>query len=78
MQPAQRPEDLVSRKEVPVAHRESKKQDVRRSPQTSRRFSVVKLEERIAPGQSHFPPGQFPGGNPANAGGASNNPGNSK
>jgi hypothetical protein len=39
---------------------------------------VVKLEERIAPGQSHFPPGQFPGGNPANAGGASNNPGNSK
>jgi hypothetical protein len=61
-----------------MAHRDFRGQDVRRPPQTSKRFSVVKLEERIAPGQSHFPPGQFPGGNPANAGGASNSPGNSK
>jgi hypothetical protein len=43
----------------------------------SRRFRIVKLEERIAPSQSHFPPGQFPAGNPANAPGASNEPGNS-
>jgi len=41
------------------------------------RFSVVKLEERIAPSQSHFPPGQFPAGNPAQAPGHSNEPGNS-
>ena len=49
-----------------------------RTPQqTAKRFNVVKLEERIAPGQSHFPPGQFPGGNPAQSGGASNDPGKS-
>jgi hypothetical protein len=42
-----------------------------------RRFRIVKLEERIAPGQSHFPPGQFPAGNPAQAPGQSNEPGNS-
>ena len=41
------------------------------------RFNVVKLEERIAPGQSNFPPGQFPAGNPAQAPGQSNQPGNS-
>ena len=54
------------------------KDDARQTPQASKRFSVVKLEERIAPGQSHFPPGQFPGGNPAQSHGASNDPGNSK
>jgi hypothetical protein len=58
--------------------RDSRNEDVRHTPQASKRFSVVKLEERIAPGQSHFPPGQFPGGNPAHSGGNSNNPGNSK
>ena len=42
-----------------------------------KRFRVQKLEARIAPGQSHFPPGQFPGGNPSQSGGASNDPGNS-
>ena len=47
------------------------------SQQTAKRFNVVKLEERIAPGQSHFPPGQFPAGNPAQAPGQSNEPGNS-
>jgi hypothetical protein len=41
------------------------------------RFNIVKLEERIAPSQSHFPPGQFPAGNPAPAPGNSNSPGNS-
>ena len=45
--------------------------------QSAKRFSVVKLEDRIAPGQSHFPPGQFPAGNPAQAPGHSNEPGNS-
>ena len=42
-----------------------------------KRFRVQKLEARIAPGQSHFPPGQFPAGNPAQAPGNSNSPGNS-
>ncbi|MGI8783281.1 MAG: hypothetical protein ACR2L2_06480 [Acidobacteriota bacterium] len=42
-----------------------------------KRFRVQKLEARIAPGQSHFPPGQFPGGNPSNSGGVSNDPGKS-
>ena len=42
-----------------------------------RNFRIAKLEQRIAPGQSHFPPGQFPAGNPAQAPGASNEAGNS-
>ena len=42
-----------------------------------KQFKIVKLEPRIAPSQSHFPPGQFPAGNPAQAPGASNEPGNS-
>ena len=44
---------------------------------TNRTFRIARLEQRIAPGQSHFPPGQFPAGNPAQAPGASNEPGNS-
>jgi hypothetical protein len=39
-----------------------------------RRFKAETLEARIAPSQSHFPPGQFPAGNPAQAPGNSNNP----
>jgi hypothetical protein len=54
---------------------EDRKQDV--GQPKAGRFQVVKLEERIAPGQSHFPPGQFPAGNPAQAPGNSNSPGNS-
>jgi hypothetical protein len=42
-----------------------------------KRFKIRKLEQRIAPSQSHFPPGQFPAGNPAQAPGNSNSPGNS-
>jgi len=42
-----------------------------------KRFNIRKLEQRIAPSQSHFPPGQFPAGNPAQAPGQSNEPGNS-
>ena len=41
-------------------------------PQSSRKFQVAKLEERIAPSSSKFPPGQFPAGNPAHAPGNSN------
>ena len=37
-----------------------------------KRFRIQKLEQRIAPSQSHFPPGQFPAGNPAQAPGNSN------
>ena len=52
--------------------------DTRKSaPKKTNRFNVVKLEARIAPGQSHVPPGQFPAGNPAKAPGHSNEPGNS-
>jgi hypothetical protein len=35
-------------------------------------LEVEELEERIAPSSANFPPGQFPGGNPANAPGNSN------
>ena len=31
------------------------------------RFQIEKLEERIAPSNANFPPGQFPSGNPAHA-----------
>ena len=41
------------------------------SPQNPR-FNIVKLEERIAPSNANFPPGQFPSGNPAHAPGQSN------
>lgn len=36
------------------------------------RFNIDKLEERIAPSNANFPPGQFPSGNPAQAPGQSN------
>jgi hypothetical protein len=36
------------------------------------RFSIDRLEERIAPSAANFPPGQFPSGNPAQAPGQSN------
>jgi hypothetical protein len=49
------------------------------------RLDVEELEERIAPSNANFPPGQFPSGNPAHAPGdsnpneiPSNNPGHDK
>ena len=36
------------------------------------RFQIEKLEDRIAPSNANFPPGQFPSGNPAHAPGQSN------
>ena len=39
---------------------------------TERAFHIEKLEERLAPSSAHFPPGQFPSGNPAHAPGESN------
>jgi hypothetical protein len=45
--------------------------------QQKKSFKIVKLEERITPSQQAFPPGQFPAGNPAQAPGNSNSPGNS-
>jgi hypothetical protein len=44
----------------------------RNQEQQGSRFQVVKLEERIAPSNGNFPPGQFPSGNPAHAPGQSN------
>ena len=35
-------------------------------------FQIERLEERIAPSNANFPPGQFPSGNPAHAPGHSN------
>ena len=35
-------------------------------------LKVEELEERIAPSNANFPPGQFPSGNPAHAPGQSN------
>jgi hypothetical protein len=36
------------------------------------RFQIEGLEERIAPSNGNFPPGQFPSGNPAQAPALSN------
>jgi hypothetical protein len=36
------------------------------------KLQVEELEERIAPSNANFPPGQFPSGNPAHAPGNSN------
>jgi hypothetical protein len=35
-------------------------------------LQVEELEQRIAPSEANFPPGQFPSGNPAQAPGHSN------
>jgi hypothetical protein len=37
-----------------------------------RELHIEELEERIAPSNANFPPGQFPSGNPAHAPGQSN------
>jgi hypothetical protein len=42
------------------------------SPEKKGRFHIDRLEERIAPSNANFPPGQFPSGNPAHAPGHSN------
>ena len=47
-------------------------QDQKNQTAQKSRFSVTKLEERIAPSNANFPPGQFPSGNPAQAPGQSN------
>jgi len=36
------------------------------------RLEIEELEDRIAPSNANFPPGQFPSGNPAHAPGKSN------
>jgi len=43
-----------------------------KNTQPKTRFNIQKLEERIAPSNANFPPGQFPSGNPAHAPGQSN------
>jgi hypothetical protein len=43
-----------------------------RNEEQTPRFQIEKLEERIAPSNGNFPPGQFPSGNPAHAPGQSN------
>lgn len=37
-----------------------------------KQLEIEELEERIAPSNANFPPGQFPSGNPAHAPGNSN------
>jgi hypothetical protein len=46
--------------------------DAKKQPVQKRPFKIDKLEDRIAPSSSNFPPGQFPAGNPAHAPGNSN------
>jgi hypothetical protein len=53
----------VSRPEVVTVDQHQEKKD---------RFRIEQLEERIAPSNGNFPPGQFPSGNPAHAPGQSN------
>jgi hypothetical protein len=43
-----------------------------RKEEKQNRFQIEQLEERIAPSNGNFPPGQFPSGNPAQAPGNSN------
>jgi hypothetical protein len=43
-----------------------------RQGETKNRFQIEDLEERIAPSNGNFPPGQFPSGNPAQAPALSN------
>jgi hypothetical protein len=43
-----------------------------KEPAKKRQFKITKLEQRIAPSNANFPPGQFPSGNPAHAPGNSN------
>jgi hypothetical protein len=43
-----------------------------RQAERENRFRIERLEERIAPSNANFPPGQFPSGNPAQAPGRSN------
>jgi len=47
-------------------------QEQKQDTQKKNRFNIDKLEARIAPSASNFPPGQFPSGNPAQAPGNSN------
>ena len=47
-------------------------QEQKKDTQPKGRFNIQKLEERIAPSNANFPPGQFPSGNPAQAPGNSN------
>ena len=46
--------------------------DVKQQPEQKRSFKIAPLEDRIAPSNANFPPGQFPAGNPAHAPGNSN------
>jgi hypothetical protein len=41
--------------------------ELRQDTTQKSRFQIEKLEERIAPSNGNFPPGQFPSGNPAQA-----------
>ena len=45
---------------------------MQKKSESKRQFRIQKLEQRIAPSSSNFPPGQFPSGNPAKAPGNSN------
>lgn len=57
--------------------RQEHQQDLDRKEDQQDRFQFMQLEERIAPTQSHYPPGQFPSGTPGHHEGAGNAPGNS-
>ena len=46
---------------------EPRKDEKSRQDEKKVRFRIMKLEQRIAPSNANFPPGQFPSGNPAQA-----------
>jgi len=56
----------------PRKDEKSRQDEQSRQGEKKVRFQIMKLEQRIAPSNANFPPGQFPSGNPAQAPGVSN------
>ena len=54
----------------PRKDEQSRKDEQPRKGEKKGRFRIMKLEQRIAPSNANFPPGQFPSGNPAQAPGS--------
>jgi hypothetical protein len=55
-----------------MARKDKKPMEEKRIEKAEVSLEIEQLEERIAPSNANFPPGQFPSGNPAHAPGNSN------
>jgi hypothetical protein len=55
-----------------MARKDKKPMEEKRIEKAEVNLEIEQLEERIAPSNANFPPGQFPSGNPAHAPGNSN------